>query len=243
MMKSGVDDYVVKHARQLPRLRASMKLAVEAAQHRSELTDRERQLTAALAHKDLLVRELHHRVKNNLQTIITLLDIRARLKGGEVAEDLLELAGRMRALAKVQAQLYDSQRLDRVDFTRVVVEMATELANAYRGAVRLQVEKAEPIEMDVSRAMPLALICYELLLNAVKHAWPDGREGLLRLTAIHNGQGAEVRIADDGVGLPADGRSTGFGSKLVPPLAKEANARVTTEAQHGGGIVSTVFLQ
>jgi DNA-binding response OmpR family regulator len=76
LMKAGLDDYVVKHARQLPRLRASMKLALDNRRQRPQLSERERQLTAALAQKDLVVRELHHRVKNNLQTVINLLSLR-----------------------------------------------------------------------------------------------------------------------------------------------------------------------
>jgi two-component sensor histidine kinase len=243
LMKAGLDDYVVKHARQLPRLRTSMKLAVESARQRSALSERERQLTAALAHKDMLVRELHHRVKNNLQTVIALLDVRARLKGGEVAADLTDLAGRVRALGKVQARVYDGQSLDRIDFAEIIREMATELTNAYREGVRLNLDVDEPLELDVSRAMPLALVTYEVLLNSLKHAWPDGKAGLLSVVARKRDPGFDLRIADDGVGLPPEGGRKGFGARLIPALAQEANARLSTLSSPGAGAAMHIEVQ
>jgi two-component sensor histidine kinase len=236
LMKSGLDDYVVKHARQLPRLRASMKLAVENARQRSKLSEREQQLTVALAHKDIIVRELHHRVKNNLQTIIALLNLRARMKGGEIAEHLNELAGRMKALGHVQARLYESQALDCVDFTRTLGDIARELVKVYgQQRIRLRLDLSEPVHLDVGRAMPLALLCYEILLNSMKHAWADGREGTLSVQLEKRDGGTELIIADDGVGFDQHSISRGFGSTLTSALAREANVQRSTSSSHGAG--------
>ncbi len=231
LMKAGLDDYVVKHAHQLPRLRASMRLAVDNARSRSALSERERQLTAALAHKDMIVRELHHRVKNNLQTIVTLLDLRARAKGGAVGAELEDLAGRMRALAKVQARIYQARALDRVDFAATLGEISGELVKVYgEDRIRLVADLDGPFELEVSRAMPLALLCYELLLNAMKHGWPDGRSGTLWV-GLKKKPLPEIGIRDDGVGFDEHRVSKGFGSRLAPALAREAEADIAITAR------------
>jgi two-component sensor histidine kinase len=244
LMKAGLDDYVVKHARQLPRLRASMKLAVDNARNRSALSERERQLTAALAHRDMVVRELHHRVKNNLQTIITLLELRGRAKGGAIGSELEELAGRMRALGKVQSRIYEARALDQVDIAATLGEMATELVKIYGDdRIRLAAELDGPFELEVSRAMPLALLCYELLLNAMKHAWPGGRSGTLTLEMKTQNGAAEVCIRDDGIGFDQKGIRKGFGSRLVPELAREARADIIVRANTSGGTAARISIK
>ena len=244
LMKAGLDDYVVKHARQLPRLRASMKLAVENSRNRTALSDRERQLTAALAHKDMIVRELHHRVKNNLQTVVTLLELRARAKSGTVGAELEELAGRMRALGKVQARIYEARALDHVDFAATFGEIARELVKIYGDdRIRLEADLDGPFELEVGRAMPLALLCYELLLNAMKHAWPDGRSGTLWVELTTADHGPELRIRDDGAGFDENSVSKGFGSRLAPALAREARAEIAITADPNGGTIARIRLK
>jgi two-component sensor histidine kinase/ActR/RegA family two-component response regulator len=243
LMKAGLDDYVVKSARQLPRLRASLRLAVEGARSRAALSERERQLTAALAHRDTVVRELHHRVRNNLQTLLSLLEWRSRLHGGAVAEELRELAGRMRALAAVQAEIYRTDRLDRVDFAATLQRVAQELVGE-RGGGRVRVEEhvSGPVLLDVARAMPLALLSHEAMLNALKHAWPDGRTGTLRLELAQDGAGTRLAIGDDGVGAGETAGPGGFGARLMRGLAAEAQARLATESRPGEGTTVTLRL-
>jgi two-component sensor histidine kinase len=244
LMKAGLDDYVVKHARQLPRLRASMKLAVDNARNRSALSERERQLTTALAHKDMIARELHHRVKNNLQTIVTLLGLRARAKGGMIAAELDDLAGRMRALGKVQARIYEARALDQVDLAATLAEITTELVKIYgEGRIRLAADLDGPLELEVSRAMPLALLCYELLLNAMKYAWPNGGSGTLWVELKTENRVPELRIRDDGVGFDENCISRGFGSRLAPALAREAGAEIAITAGPGTGTTVRITLK
>lgn len=243
LMKSGLDDYVVKAARQLPRLRASMNLAVQNARQRSALSERERQLTAALAHKDMLVGELHHRVKNNLQTIVALLDLRARQTDSGTAEELRDLAARMRALARVQARIYETQSLDRVDFTATLAEMVVELVKVYgEDRIKPALSLADPVRLEVGRAMPLALLCYEVLLNALKHAWPGGRDGMLSVQMKRSGEAVELRIVDDGVGFESGQVNKGFGSRLTPALAREADSDLSIESRPGSGTTVTIRL-
>lgn len=241
LMKAGLDDYVVKSARQLPRLRASMKIAVEGARNRTALSARERQLASALEHQQTIVRELHHRVKNNLQTITSLLGMRARSRGGEVAAELKDLAGRMRALGLVQARIYDTDTLHDVDFASALDDMAAELVRIHgNGDIRLARVFDGPLTLDVARAMPLGLLCYEVILNALKHAWPSGQNGRLAVELRTEGPRPEVRIADDGIGFTEGDVTEGLGSQLTRALAREAGVEIDT--QTGAGHGTTVIL-
>jgi two-component sensor histidine kinase len=220
-----------------------MNLAVQNARQRSALSERERQLTAALAHKDMLVGELHHRVKNNLQTIVALLDLRARQTDSGTAEELRDLAARMRALARVQARIYETQSLDRVDFTATLAEMVVELVKVYgEDRIKPALSLADPVRLEVGRAMPLALLCYEVLLNALKHAWPGGRDGMLSVQMKRSGEAVELRIVDDGVGFESGQVNKGFGSRLTPALAREADSDLSIESRPGSGTTVTIRL-
>jgi two-component sensor histidine kinase len=236
LMKAGLDDYVVKSARQLPRLRASMKIAVESARHRTALSARERQLASALEHEKTIVRELHHRVKNNLQTMTSLLGLRARARGGEVAAELEDLAGRMRALGLVQSRIYETVSLHEVDFAGVLSDMAGELARIHgNGHIGLVLDLGGPLPLNVARAMPLGLLCYETMLNALEHAWPEGQAGKLTVELQTRGSAPEVRISDNGVGFVAAGVAKGLGTQLTRALALEAQVEVETHTTLGSG--------
>ncbi len=242
LMKAGLDDYVVKSARQLPRLRASMKIAVEAARHRTALSARERQLASALEHERTIVRELHHRVKNNLQTITSLLELRARTRDPSVAAELADLAGRMRALGLVQSRLYDTEALHEVDLAGVLRDLAGDLARIHgNGHIGLVLDLDGPLVLDVARAMPLGLLCYEVILNALKHAWPAGQTGKLTVALRTKSSTPEVRISDDGVGFMEGGVAKGLGMQLTRALAGEAQVEVETHTTLGNG--TTVVLR
>lgn len=241
LMKTGLDDYVVKSPRQMPRLKASLRLAVDLARSRAALTDREARLVAMVAHRDTIVRELHHRVKNNLQTIDGLIHLSSRRADAAGRAQLEEISGRIRALASVQARIYQSEALDRVDFRAALTDIAGGLATVY-GHIELACDFDGPLDLDVVRAMPLGLLCYELILNAMKHAWPPGAPGLLTVELRVQDGGPEVRIRDDGIGFVDGAVTKGLGSRLVSQLAEEAGAEVALVSQPGRGTTVTVRL-
>lgn len=241
LMKAGLDDYVVKSPRQMPRLKASLRLAVDLARSRAALTDREAQLTAMVAHRDTIVRELHHRVKNNLQTIDGLIHLSSRRADAATRAQLEEISGRIRALASVQARIYESEALDRVDVRAALADIAEGLATVY-GHIELACDFDGPLALDVVRAMPLGLLCYELILNAMKHAWPGGASGILTVELRVQGERPTVRIRDDGIGF-VDGTVTkGLGTRLVRQLAEQAGAEVEIVSHPGDGTTVTVRL-
>jgi two-component sensor histidine kinase len=236
LMKAGLDDYVVKSPRQLPRLRISLRNAVEMASTRAALSDREARLTRALAHQKIVTLELHHRVNNNLQTMLSMLRMRSRLVGTETRLHLTEFAGRLEALGVVQARIYDSDDLGEVDFCAALTDIAATLTKVYHdGQVTLDTSAMAPLSLEVARAMPLSLVCYEVILNAMKHAWPDGRPGILSIRIDEAGDTQEITIADDGAGFVEQESVRGMGKRLIRSLAREAGARIELVTSPGSG--------
>lgn len=244
LMKAGLDDYVVKSPRQLSRLRTSLKIAVEMAKSRAALSDREVRLTRALAQQQVLVRELHHRVKNNLQTISNMLHIHGRTLDKTTRGHLDEIADRMDALGAVQSRIYDSAQFDHVNFCEVLADIANTLVGIYRqGKVTLTTRFLCPLDLDVARAMPLSLLCYEVILNSMKHAWAVENPGTLTIEILKYDDQTEIRISDDGIGFAADTAPKGLGSRLISALAREAGTTLSISSSEGHGTRVIVSLQ
>lgn len=223
LMKKGLDDYVVKSPRQLPRLRTSLKIAVDLAKSRAELYDRETHLARALAQQQVLARELHHRVKNNLQTVTSLLHLRGRSADATTRAHLDEIAGRMESLAAVQSRIYESAELDRVDFCATLEDISASLVRVHHdGQVTLTTNFEVPLVLEVARAMPLSLICYEFILNAMKYAWPADAPGTLTVEIVEGDGMPEVKITDDGIGFVDRDVAEGMGSKLIRSMSEDA---------------------
>lgn len=243
LMKAGLDDYVVKSARHQPRLRASLKMAVEIATSRTALTEREAQLAAMVARKDIIVHELHHRVRNNLQTITGLLQLRARQVDAATRGHLEEMAGRMQALGAVQSRIYETEALDRVYSRLALRDIAEGLAKVYGdGQTVLECDFEGSLELEIGRAMPLSLLCYEVILNAFKHAWPQAVEGKLTVGLRTRDGRSEVWVRDDGVGFVERTVTRGLGTRLVRLLSEEARVTVETVSRLGEGTTVTLRL-
>ena len=208
---------------------------------RTALTERERQLTAALSHEKVVVRELHHRVKNNLQMMTSFLQIRARAQGGKIGGELEGLAVRMRALALVQAHIYRTDTFDHVDFAGTLSDIAEQIVASHGGDnVTLIRELDGPLELNVSRAVPLGLICCELMMNAMNHAWPEGQRGTLRVRLRTKSTPLEIEIRDDGTGFVPDEAGQGLGTILLRRLTGEAGAAVSIDSRPGAGTTATL---
>lgn len=244
LMKAGLDDYVVKSPRQLSRLRTSLKIAVDMARSRSALFDHEVRLTRALAQQQMLVRELHHRVRNNLQTISSMLHLHGRSLDSATRGHLDDIAYRMDSLGAVQARIYDSEHLDRVNFCEVLADVADTLVGIYRaGKVTLVRRFLCPLDLGVARAMPLSLLCHEVIVDAMKHAWPEGAQGTLTIEVLTYNDQSEIRISDDGVGFVTGDAPETLGSRLIGALAQAAGATLATASSDGHGTRVTIALK
>lgn len=169
----------------------------------------EEQLHAALAEKDVLLREVHHRVKNNLAAIISLLDMQRRLFKDTVGRDALaELAGRIRSMSLIHEKLYRSSDLAHIQFHGYLQALLSHLCTSFGSpGVHCQAE-AEGVALPLDLAVPCGMIINELVTNALKYAFPpqrleDSRQACsIRVTMSQHDSGYTLVVADNGVGLP-----------------------------------------
>lgn len=232
-MKAGADDYVLKE--NIPRLGAAVQTALRNGTLRREKAVAEEKLRLALAEKDTLLKEIHHRVKNNLQVVSGLLAMQAQHnEDPRFQEAVGESQNRILAMARIHEKLYQSSSLAHVAFDAYLRDLARQLMTVYRvtpGQVRLQ-EEMESLLLPIHLAMPLALIANELIANTFKHAFPDGRSGTVRISLQRIGEEppqARLEIGDDGVGLPPNlepAHPTSLGFSLVRLLTGQIHARL-----------------
>jgi len=195
-----------------------------------------RELEAALAERTVLLKEIHHRVKNNLAVISSLLSMKADTTGNAEAKRALEESReRVQSMALIHEHLCGSGRLDRINFS----EYAEVLVNGlYPAFVEMHLQ---PVELGIERAVPCALILNELLSNAFKYAFPEGRSGRVAVSfrAAESGE-LELAVEDDGVGLPAGslgGSAGSLGLRIVGILARQLDGTIEQEACAGTRIV------
>jgi len=207
-----------------------MREAAEAVKARTSA------LSDALREREVLLSEIHHRVKNNLQLVSSMLALQARGAGAEAQHALAEGQRRIDSIALVHEQLYGSRNLSAVNFARYVEALIPELCRGTADRVNVVLDVLD-IELPPERAIPCGLVVSELVTNAIKHAFPDERRGVLevqleRLPSAH----LRLTVRDDGVGLQRDfpgGTDATLGLDLVAIFAKQLEADVVVERDGG----------
>jgi two-component sensor histidine kinase len=193
-----------------------------------------RLLAAAAEERAVLLRELQHRVKNNLQTITSLLNMQLRRADNpEVRHHLEILLSRVESLRMVHTQLYLADYTGRLDLSGYLRELATNLVRflaTQHNSIQLDLRLDEEIVVSADVAVPLGLLVNEFLANSLEHAFPGGRGTITVCLDAGVASYARLMLADDGVGLPersseqpAKGR--GFGLSLIPMLAQQINGQ------------------
>ena len=194
-----------------------------------DVTERRRaedQVKAALAEKEILLKEIHHRVKNNLQVVASLISLQSDTVTDDKAQAVFDaLRDRVHTMALVHEKLYQTEDLARLDFASYAASLLDDLWQSYGviGKVRLKL-LIPPVVLPVKTAMHCALILNELASNALKHAFPSGRSGEVTVALEHDQATGTLclRVWDNGVGIPTglDWRNTGsLGMRLVQMLA------------------------
>lgn len=213
------------------------------------LDERELQLREATKQQELLMQEIHHRVKNNLQIVASLLNLQAsRIKLPEAKAEFQAARDRIRALATLHRHLYAHGELHTINMRGFLIELCSQLLQALGetpagGRIKLDIEAPE-LQISSDQAVPLALIVTESVSNAAKYAFPGGRSGhiLVRLTIIGEGGASEVLrlvIEDDGVGIPSGRADTeagvrdGIGTHLIHGFARQLQAKITLTQEPG----------
>ncbi|CAN5317116.1 sensor histidine kinase PhyK [soil metagenome] len=202
------------------------------------LVARDETLRENMAQKDALMREIHHRVKNNLQVITSLLNMQQRaLKDPAARAAMYDTRQRITALALIYRALYQSPDLRRVDVRQFLEELIAQMVTGEGGGgsrVRSEFE-ADDLEIDPDKLAPLALFAVEALTNARKHAYPAG-EGVVRIRFKVAADEAMLEISDDGQGDASLGGETGVGRTLMTAFARQLRGRVEFISEPGAGL-------
>ncbi|EKF85736.1 PAS domain S-box protein [Methanobacterium formicicum] len=209
----------------------------------TELKTVENSLKNSLEEKEILLREIHHRVKNNLQIISSLLSLqRIQVEDKQTADILWECQGRVRTMAMIHENLYRSQDIGYINFRNYVETLLYDIFNSYhvdKGSINLNTQ-IESLKMDIETAMPCGLIINELATNSIKHAFPD-RNGTIKIDLKSDGEFYILSFADDGIGLPEDAnpkKSKKLGLMVVKTLVNQLNGLM--EIERGNGTKFTI---
>ncbi len=209
----------------------------------NDITERkmaEERIMSSLREKEILLQEVHHRVKNNLQSVISLFGLNEdRIRDTGDLDLFREMRGKIYSMALIHEMLYRSRDLSALDMGDYVRELATEVYRAFgadpaRIAMRVDIKG---ITLGIRDAVPCGLLIHELVVNSLKHAYPEGREGQIAI-AMKKTEGGEIElaVADDGVGLPDDIGPRGGGSMgltLVRGWARQMGATLDIERTGG----------
>ncbi|HWQ20160.1 MAG TPA: PAS domain S-box protein, partial [Methanotrichaceae archaeon] len=164
-------------------------------------------LLASLKEKEVLLKEVHHRVKNNLQIISSLINMQSRrVQNSDAVEAFKESQNRIMSMALIHETLYRSSDLSSIKFSEYARSLGRSLLYSYEPGGRIRIEfDLDDATLGIDRAIPCGLIINELVSNCLKHAFPDGRQGLVSLE-MHalNGKELALVVRDDGIGLPSD---------------------------------------
>lgn len=201
-------------------------------------------LHESLEEKNILLQEIHHRVKNNLQIVASLLRLQTKvISSPEVLEPLKESQNRVEAMALIHQKLYQSKNLIRINFADYIKSLAAELYRCYvmdSAQIQMQIEAAE-IELSLDVANPCGLILNELISNAFKHAFPGARSGTVQVRFyVKDTDQYVLQVQDNGVGLPQHlslPKANSLGLRLIASLTRQLRGELITESGEGSSFM------
>ncbi len=183
----------------------------------TELKEKEDQLRASLQEKEVMLKEIHHRVKNNMQMISTLFDLQLRYAGDQDPPTLFrDCQNRIRSMALIHESLYHTDTLSSINFRQYLQKLVNRLLTSFGASVqgiRATVTGTE-LHLGINQAVPAGLVASELIMNCLKHAFPGQRAGSIEITLGMNNGHRQVEIRDDGIGLGRD-----FSRRISTPSA------------------------
>lgn len=189
---------------------------------------------AKLAERELLFQEMQHRVGNDFAIVNSLLDLQRRRSGNPETRYALEQAmGRIRSISRIHRQIYALPEARHVDLRQYLRDLCAGLTDATLPPAGVTLNcRCDQAYMSRDRALSLGLATNELVTNAVKHAFPEGREGAISVCFIQAGDGWRLMVADDGIGLPAQ-RKPGLGTGLIEQFVRQAGGTLALTSENG----------
>jgi len=198
----------------------------------------------ALSERELLLREIHHRVKNNLQIVSSILSIQGRNVQDENARHALsESKNRVRSMAMIHQFLYSDHNLAAIDMSEYIPNLCRKLFEAYKvdhDRIELRID-VEPIAIDIDTAIPLGLVINELITNSLKYAFDPAEEGYIMVTFKEKGDKLVLMVKDNGRGLSGEDRSeASFGMKLIDAFKEKLKAELAIDGKKGYEVIYTI---
>jgi len=234
--REHLEDLVEERTEELEKTNRKLKKEIIAHEKAEE------ELKDSLDEKEILVKEIHHRVKNNLMIISSLLNLQSHYITDDKARNIFkESQNRAQSMALIHERLYRTDSLRRIEFDDYIRTLATELFHTYRLGPEIKLNlDLEPVKLDVNSAIPLGLIINELITNSLKYAFPEGKGELSIIFHGLDGDGLEnefeMVVGDDGVGLPEDldfRKADSLGLQLVNNLVSQLNGTIDLDRSYG----------
>lgn len=202
--------------------------------------EKDSRLEHSLREKEMMLKEIHHRVKNNLQIVISLLNLQASSAGDSKLKSQLTISqNRVRSMALIHQMLYRSCDLSKIDIEEYLLSIAGQLLSTYddkKDKVRIKIE-AKDIHFSIETAVPFGLLINELLTNSLKHAFPGGRKGNIEISLSETGKEKyELSYFEDGVGIPltlVNGHVLSFGMQLIDMLVSQLDGSISRLPSEG----------
>jgi two-component sensor histidine kinase/Tfp pilus assembly protein PilF len=205
------------------------------------LSEKNQVIEKSLAERETLLKEIHHRVKNNLQIISSLLSLQSKTLQDTGAQGAIsESRNRVKSMSLIHEQLYQENTMSGVDMKDYALRLVNSLADSYgvdRDQIGIEV-KAEPVWLDVDSAIPLGLIMNELVSNSMKYAFPAGRTGCIRVSIEEGPDTLRLQVYDDGIGMTSSAKNgeASFGLSMVRSLMRKLKAEMTIDSDAGTSV-------
>lgn len=241
------NEQIIRQKQDLEKTIARLQDEIQQRQIVSEkLRKQSEELHHSLQEKEMLLREIHHRIKNNMLIVISMLELqRQEMEGERQREIFKEMENRIRSMALVHEKLYSSNSISHIDIATYLHDVAKSLLSSMVIDDRITLElQAEPISIDIDHAIPVGLVINEIITNAVKHAFPEGRNGKISVAVkrTHDNQ-IELTVADDGIGIAEDVdilQSSSFGTGIIIGALVKMQLKGNIEVEHEEGTKYTI---
>jgi len=188
----------------------------------------------SITRKDLQLKDLHHRIKNNLQLIISLLNIEASKKNGDTIDEyLLKGQSRIHSIAAMHQNLYETEYYESIKLQNYIESIVRNMTNIYNNNIKIEINTNDTI-LEVDKAIPLGIIITELVSNSFKHAFIENNEGNIKIDIKKNLNKYELILQDNGVGFPDKPTSkVAIGLELVSMMVLQINGHLNRKNQQG----------
>lgn len=213
----------------------------------TDITDKKQKsedLKGSLKEKEVLLKEVHHRVKNNLQIISSILNLQTSFSNDpKVNEILKESQNRVKSMAYLHESLYQNKNFTFINFSDYLINLSKNLVHSYyfsAGSVDLDID-VDKVDLNIDQAIPCGLIVNELLTNAVKYAFPDeGKSNRISIKVTEHNGGVEITVSDNGIGLPNDfdvNKTNSLGLQLVSTLTEQLDGKLSVLSDNGAKFI------